>query len=100
MDPGRRKFAQITGDHIGEHLAILLDGSVQSAPVIEDQIVGNAIIQGSFTYEEASYLSNILKAGAFPVGVQIAEERTVGPTLGKESINKGVLAALIGMGIV
>ena len=95
---GRRKFAQVTGDHIGEHLAILLDGRVQSAPVIQDQIIGNAIIQGNFTYEEASYLSNILKAGAFPVGVQIAEERTVGPTLGQESINDGVLAALIGLG--
>ncbi len=95
---GRRKFAQVTGDHIGEHLAILLDSKVQSAPVIQDQIVGNAIIQGNFTYEEASYLSNILKAGAFPVGVQIAEERTVGPTLGQESINDGVLAALIGLG--
>ena len=95
---GRRKFAQVTGDHIGEHLAILLDSKVQSAPVIQDQIVGNAIIQGSFTYEEASYLSNILKAGAFPVGVQIAEERTVGPTLGQESIDDGVLAALIGLG--
>ena len=64
---GRRKFAQVTGDHVGEHLAILLDGKVQSAPVIQDQIVGNAIIQGNFTYEEANYLSNILKAGAFPV---------------------------------
>ena len=95
---GRRKFAQVTGDHIGEHLAILLDNKVQSAPVIQDQIIGNAIIQGSFTYEEASYLSNILKAGAFPVGVQIAEERTVGPTLGQESIDDGVLAALIGLG--
>ena len=90
---GRRKFAEVTGDHIGEHLAILLDGRVQSAPVIQDQIVGNAIIQGNFTYEEASYLSNILKAGAFPVGVQIAEERTVGPTLGQESIEDGVKAA-------
>ena len=95
---GRRKFAEVTGDHIGEHLAILLDGRVQSAPVIQDQIVGNAIIQGNFTYEEASYLSNILKAGAFPVGVQIAEERTVGPTLGQESIDDGVKAALIGLG--
>ena len=95
---GRRKFAQVTGDHIGEHLAILLDEKVQSAPVIQDQIVGNAIIQGNFTYEEASYLSNILKAGAFPVGVQIAEERTVGPTLGQESIDDGVRAALIGLG--
>ncbi len=95
---GRRKFAQVTGDHVGEHLAILLDGKVQSAPVIQDQIVGNAIIQGNFTYEEANYLSNILKAGAFPVGVQIAEERTVGPTLGQESIDDGILAALIGLG--
>ena len=95
---GRRKFAQVTGDHVGEHLAILLDGRVQSAPVIQDQIVGNAIIQGNFTYEEASYLSNILKAGAFPVGVQIAEERTVGPTLGQESIDDGILAVLIGLG--
>ena len=95
---GRRKFAQVTGDHIGEHLAILLDGKVQSAPVIQDQIVGNAIIQGNFTYEEASYLSNILKAGAFPVGVQIAEERTVGPTLGQESIDDGIKAVLIGLG--
>ncbi|MDE0014116.1 MAG: protein translocase subunit SecD [Candidatus Poribacteria bacterium] len=95
---GRRKFAEVTGDHIGEHLAILLDERVQSAPVIQDQIVGNAIIQGNFTYEEASYLSNILKAGAFPVGVQIAEERTVGPTLGQESIDDGVKAALIGLG--
>ena len=97
---GRRKFAQVTGDHIGEHLAILLDENVQSAPVIQDQIIGNAVIQGNFTYEEASYLSNILKAGAFPVGVQIAEERTVGPTLGQESIDNGVLAALIGLGVV
>ena len=95
---GRRKFAQVTGDHVGEHLAILLDGRVQSAPVIQDQIVGNAIIQGNFTYEEASYLSNILKAGAFPVGVRIAEERTVGPTLGQESIDDGILAVLIGLG--
>ena len=97
---GRRKFAQVTGDHVGEHLAILLDGKVQSAPVIQDQIIGNAVIQGNFTYEEASYLSNILKAGAFPVGVQIAEERTVGPTLGKESIQSGIHAAIIGLGFV
>ncbi len=95
---GRRKFGEVTGDHIGEHLAILLDGRVQSAPVIQDQIIGNAIIQGNFTYEEASYLSNILKAGAFPVGVQIAEERTVGPTLGQESIDDGIRAVLIGLG--
>ena len=94
---GRRTFAEVTGAHVGEHLAILLDGKVQSAPVIQDQIVGNAIIEGNFNFEEANYLSNILKAGAFPVGVQIAEERTVGPTLGQESIDDGVKAALIGL---
>ncbi len=94
---GRSTFAKITGDNIGRHLAILLDGKVQSAPVINDQILGNAIIEGNFSFEEANYLANILKAGAFPVGVQIAEERTVGPTLGQESIDDGILAALIGM---
>ena len=94
---GRSTFAQITGDNVGRNLAILLDGKVQSAPTIEDQIIGNAIITGNFSFEEANYLSNILKAGAFPVGVQIAEERTVGPTLGQESIDDGVLAATIGM---
>ena len=97
---GRRKFAQITGDHTGEHLAILLDGTVQSAPVIRNKIVGSAIIEGNFSFEEANYLSNILKAGAFPVGVKIAEERTVGPTLGQEAIDRGALAALIGMGFI
>ena len=96
---GRRKFAEVTGDHIGEHLAILLDGRVQSAPVIQDQIVGNAIIQGNFTYEEASYLSNILKAGAFPGRCpDRGGTKTVGPTLGQESIDDGVKAALIGLG--
>lgn len=94
---GRSTFARITGDNVGRNLAILLDGKVQSAPTIEDQIIGNAIITGNFSFEEANYLSNILKAGAFPVGVQIAEERTVGPTLGQESIDDGVLAATIGM---
>ncbi len=97
---GTRKFAEITGNHVGEHLAILLDGKIQSAPIIQDQIVGNAIIEGNFTFDEASYLSNILKAGAFPVGVQIAEERTVGPTLGQESIDDGITAAVIGLGVV
>ena len=97
---GRRRFAEITGEHIGEHLAILLDGKIQSAPVIKDKIVGGAQIQGNFTFEEANYLANILKAGAFPTGVKIAEERTVGPTLGKEAIDNGVRAAIIGMACV
>ena len=97
---GRRKFAEITGANINKRLAILLDGTVQSAPVIRSKIVGGAQIEGTFTFEEANYLANILKAGAFPVGVKIAEERTVGPTLGQEAIDSGIKAAVIGMGLV
>jgi preprotein translocase subunit SecD len=98
---GRRKFAEITSNHVGELLAILLDGKIQSAPRINEPILqGNAQISGDFTFEEANYLANILKAGAFPVGVKPAEERTVGPTLGQEAINNGIWAAIIGMGIV
>ena len=97
---GSSKFSKITGDHIGEHLAILLDDKVQSYPVINTQISGNAVIEGSFSFPEAEYLSNILKAGAFPVGVQVGEERTVGPTLGKEAIDNGIKAAIIGLGVV
>jgi preprotein translocase subunit SecD len=98
---GRRKFAEVTTNHVNEALAILLDGKVQSAPRIEEPIPGgDARITGDFTFEEANYLANILKSGAFPVGVRIAEERTVGPTLGQESIDNGIKAALIGMGCV
>lgn len=94
---GGNKFAKITGDHIGEHLAILLDDKIQSAPVINTQIRGNAIIEGNFNFPEADYLSNILNAGAFPVGVKVGEERAVGPTLGQESIDNGIKAAIIGL---
>ena len=98
---GARQFGQLTTNNVGELLAILLDGKVQSAPRINEPILGgNAQISGDFTFEEAQYLANILKAGAFPVGVKIAEERTVGPTLGQEAIDDGVRAAVIGMGVV
>ena len=98
---GTRKFGELTTNHVGELLAILLDGKIQSAPRINEPILGgNAQISGDFTFEEAQYLANILKAGAFPVGVKIAEERTVGPTLGQEAIDDGVRAAVIGMGVV
>ena len=98
---GTRQFGQLTSNHVGELLAILLDGKIQSAPRINEPILGgNAQISGDFTFEEAQYLANILKAGAFPVGVKIAEERTVGPTLGQEAIDDGVRAAVIGMGAV
>ena len=94
---GTSKFTKITGAHIGEHLAILLDDKVQSAPRINSQIRGSAMIEGNFTFEEASYLANILNAGAFPVGVQVGEERAVGPSLGQDSIDNGIKAAIIGL---
>ncbi|HIE26881.1 TPA: protein translocase subunit SecD [Candidatus Poribacteria bacterium] len=97
---GQRRFADITGANIGERLAILLDDKVKSAPVIRDKIRGNAQIEGNFTPDEANYLAKILKAGAFPVGVSVAEERTVGPTLGQEAIDNGAKAAIIGMALV
>ena len=98
---GGRTFAEVTEAHVGDRLAILLDGVVQSAPNIREKIPsGSAQIEGDFTADEANYLAKILRAGAFPVGVRVEEERTVGPTLGRESINNGIKAAIIGMGFV
>jgi len=98
---GGKTFEEITGANVNERLAILLDGVVQSAPNIREKISGgSAQIEGDFTADEANYLAKILRAGAFPVGVRVEEERTVGPTLGKESINNGIKAAVIGMGLV
>jgi SecD/SecF fusion protein len=97
---GARKFARITGENVGKRLAILLDGKVQSAPVIRERIPsGQAVITGRFSLDEARDLAIVLKAGALPAPLKIEEERTVGPLLGKDSISKGVRAAIIG-GIV
>ena len=98
---GTRNFAEVTTQHTGELLAIILDNKIQSAPRINEPIPsGNAQISGSFSFDEATYLANILKSGAYPVQVQIAEERTASPTLGQQSIKNGMNAGLIGMGLV
>ena len=98
---GTRSFAEVTTQHTGELLAIILDNKIQSAPRINEPIPsGNAQISGSFSFDEATYLANILKSGAYPVQVQIAEERTASPTLGQQSIKNGMNAGLIGMGLV
>ncbi len=98
---GRRAFGQATSEHTNELMAIVLDDRVISAPNIEQPILtGNAIIRGGFTQEDASDLARVLRAGAFPVGVKIAEERTVGPSLGREAIVRGARAAGIGLSIV
>ena len=94
---GSRTFKQITTDHVGRELAIILDGVVYSAPRINEPIGGGrASITGAFTIDEADQLSKILRAGALPAPLTVVEERTVGPTLGKDSIKSGVLAILAG----
>jgi SecD/SecF fusion protein len=90
-------FKRITGEYVGQQLAIILDDIVQSAPVIREQISGgNAQITGSFTTEEAHDLAIVLRAGALPASVDIVQNLTVGPTLGLDSIHKGVASAVLG----
>lgn len=92
-----RLFASVTGKNIGKRLAIVLDDIVQSAPYIRERIPqGKAVITGNFKVEEARDLAIVLRAGALPAPLKIAEERSVGPSLGKDSITKGVRASLIG----
>ena len=94
---GASMFERITGEHIQKRLAIVLDGKVHSAPVINDRISGGkASISGSFTPTEAQDLAIVLRAGSLPAPVTVLEERTVGPSLGRESIESGVLAAVVG----
>lgn len=98
---GAKKFKNITGQNIGERLAIMLDNVVFIAPTIETRIPdGHARITGNFTIEECHDLVIVLNAGSLPAPVNIIEERTVGPTLGSDSIKAGILAAIIGMAIV
>ncbi len=94
---GGRIFERVTSENTGKRLAILLDGKVYSAPVIREAISGGkAIIEGRFTDEEASDLAIILRAGSLPAPVEVLEERTVGPSLGQDSIYQGLLSMIIG----
>ncbi len=94
---GASNFERITGEHVNQRMAIVLDGTVFSAPVINEKITGGrASISGSESIQEAQDLSIVLRAGALPAPVEVLEERTVGPSLGQESINSGLLAAFIG----
>jgi preprotein translocase subunit SecD len=98
---GAQDFARITSENVGRQLAIILDGVVYSSPVIRSAITGGrASITGGFTTDEAKQLKVVLKAGALPAPLQVLEERTVGPTLGRESVQKGVLAMAIGFGVI
>lgn len=98
---GGEKFAKITQDSVGKPLAILLDNELVSAPIVQEKITGGqAQITGKFTVNEAKKLSIQLNAGALPVPVKLVEERTVGATLGAESIARSVKAGLVGLVMV
>ena len=93
---GAREFERITGENVKKRLAIVLDNKIYSAPVIQEKIGGGkARITGSFTTQEANDLAIVLRAGALPAPVKIIEERTVGPSLGLDSINKGLLSLAV-----
>jgi preprotein translocase subunit SecD len=90
---GAQRFGEITENSVGRHLAIILDGSVYSAPRINERIPGGrAVITGQFTVEQARDLAIVLREGALPAAVSILEERTVGPSLGADSIRQGMVA--------
>jgi len=96
-DAGAALFDQVTGDHVGENMAIVLDGTVYSAPVIQERISGgSASISGSFTMDKARDLAIVLKIGALPAPLKMIQNVTVGPSLGRDSIQAGKLAGLIG----
>lgn len=96
---GAKKFEDLTGRNVGKALPILLDGVPVSSPSVSEKIVGGkAQITGSFTVEEAKNLVTELNAGALPIPVTLVEQEIVGPTLGADSINKSVVAGLVGVG--
>jgi preprotein translocase subunit SecD len=98
---GARLFERITADNVKRRLAIVLDNRVYSAPVIQERIGGGrASITGDFDMKEARDLAIVLRAGALPAPVEIVEERTVGPSLGRDSIRQGVISFVVGGSLV
>ncbi len=98
---GAAEFANLTRSNVGRRLAILLDGEVLSAPNIKEAILGgSAQISGQFTLDEASLLSLALRSGALPAPMHVEEERTIGPLLGRDSIEAGINATRIGASLV
>jgi preprotein translocase subunit SecD len=100
-DIGAKLFEQITAANVKKRLAIILDNNVYSAPVIQERIAGGrAQITGRFDTKEASDLAIVLRSGALPAPVKILEQRTVGPSLGEDSIRKGIISIIISAGVV
>ena len=94
---GGRKFYSFTSAHVGDNLAVVLDNKVQEVAVIKDAIRDTGVINGRFSQQETQDLSMTLRSGALPAGIKYLEERTVGPSLGADSIRSGVQAAMVGM---
>ena len=98
---GAKKFAKATSSNVGKKLAIILDGKIISAPnIIEPIIGGTGQITGNFTFQSATDLALLLRSGALPAPLNIIEERTVGPDLGQDSINAGIISLIIGFVLV
>jgi protein-export membrane protein SecD len=98
---GAKRFGKATSTGVGKQLAIVLDGKIISAPVIRDAIVsGSGQISGGFTFQSATDLALLLRSGALPAPLNIIEERTVGPDLGQDSIDAGLIALIIGFCLV
>ena len=98
---GAQKFGRITTENVGRRLAIVLDNSVISAPQIREAIIGGTgTISGGFSFQESTDLALLLRSGALPAPINIVEERTVGPDLGKDSIDAGVFSLIVGFVLV
>jgi preprotein translocase subunit SecD len=97
---GGRRFAQFTGSHVGDKLAVVLDNRVKSVATIQEQIHDQGRITGAFTPQETQDLALTLRSGALPAGIKYLQEVTVGPSLGADSIREGVRAAVIGISVV
>jgi len=94
---GGRRFSQFTGAHVGDSLAVVLDNKVMEVATIKSEIGDQGVIEGRFTDQQAKDLALVLNSGALPASIKYLEERTVGPSLGADSIRSGVRAAVIGM---
>jgi preprotein translocase subunit SecD len=97
---GAREFEELTGRYVGRRLAIVLDNQVYSAPTIRSQIPGGEAYIDNLSLEEARVLSVVLRAGALPAPVSIMEQRTVGPSMGQDSIRQGLTAGILGLGLI
>ena len=97
---GAEKFGAWTGAHINEYMGVVLNGQVQSIAFIKSQIFDSGMIEGNYTQQSAEDLALVLRSGALPAPIEYLEERTVGPSLGADSIRAGVRASLVGLGLV